>query len=271
MTGSAPSPTNTRQKPRAHVCFQNQGKARNRGDPAPRRLLLARSARASAIPAPKAPRGRLRGPGLEVRRGGRARGFCPRRPYTPTLLSLQRSQKPSGSSEPESPPFRALRPGAGLGGPIMSNFEDADTEETVTCLQLTVYHPGHLQRGIFQSINFSKREKLPSSEVVKFGRNSTICHYIFQDKQASRVQFSLHPFRQFNSCILSFEIKNLSKKTILIVDSQELGYLNKMDLPYRPLLQENSWPAQSPVPEDGTFSSGSTQSAFPTEMDENEW
>lgn len=185
----------------------------------------------------------------------------------------------------------------------MSNFEDADTEETVTCLQVTVYHPGQLQRGIFQSINFSKRDKLPSSEVVKFGRNSSTCHYIFQDKQASRVQFSLHPFKQFNSSVLSFEIKNLSKKTSLIVDSQELGYLNKMDLPYRcivrfgeyqfllekedgeslesfetqfissprPLLQENSWPAQSPIPEDGSFSSGSMQSSFPTEMDENEW
>ncbi|XP_004867651.1 TRAF-interacting protein with FHA domain-containing protein A [Heterocephalus glaber] len=185
----------------------------------------------------------------------------------------------------------------------MSSFEDADTEETVTCLQLTVYHPSQLQRGIFQSINFSKREKLPSSEVVKFGRNSSTCHYIFQDKQASRVQFSLHPFKHFNSSVLSFEIKNLSRKTSLIVDSQELGYLNKMHLPYRcmvrfgeyqfllekedgeslesfetqfissprPLLQEISWPAQSPVPEDGHFSSGSTQSSFPTEMDENEW
>ncbi|XP_008831935.1 TRAF-interacting protein with FHA domain-containing protein A [Nannospalax galili] len=184
----------------------------------------------------------------------------------------------------------------------MSNFEDADTEETVTCLQMTVYHPGQLQRGVFQSIRFYNREKFSSIEVLKFGRNSNICHYTFQDKQVSRVQFALQPFKQVNSSVLSFEIKNMSKKTSLIVDNQELGYLNKIDLPYRcmvrfgeyqfllekedgesvdsfetqlilssrPLLQENNWPPQNPIPEDGGYSSYLTESISPTEMDENE-
>ncbi|XP_008265697.1 TRAF-interacting protein with FHA domain-containing protein A [Oryctolagus cuniculus] len=184
----------------------------------------------------------------------------------------------------------------------MSSFEDADTEETVTCLQMTVYHPAQFQSGIFQAIDFNKRDKLPSSEVVKFGRNSKVCHYTFQDKQASRVQFSLQLFKQFNSSVLSFEIKNMSRKTSLIVDSQELGYLNKLDLPYkcmvrfseyqflmekedgealdsfetqfilspRPLLQENIWPPHKPIPEYGIYSSCSAQSTSPTEMDEDE-
>uniref|UniRef100_A0A8C6FQZ0 Uncharacterized protein n=1 Tax=Moschus moschiferus TaxID=68415 RepID=A0A8C6FQZ0_MOSMO len=77
----------------------------------------------------------------------------------------------------------------------MSNFEDADTEETVTCLQMTLYHPGHQRSGIFQSIRFFNREKFPTSKVVKFGRNSNTCHYIFQDKQVSRVQFYLQLFK----------------------------------------------------------------------------
>lgn len=185
---------------------------------------------------------------------------------------------------------------------VMSSFEDADTEETVTCLQMTVYHPGQLQSGIFKSIRFCNKEKFPSIEEVKFGRNSNICRYTFQDKQVSRVQFALQPFKQFNSSVLSFEIKNMSKKTSLMVDNQELGYLNKMDLPYkcllrfgeyqfllekedgesvesfetqfilspRPLLQENNWPAQSPIPEDGGYSSYFTHRTSPTEMDENE-
>ncbi|XP_028712410.1 TRAF-interacting protein with FHA domain-containing protein A [Peromyscus leucopus] len=184
----------------------------------------------------------------------------------------------------------------------MSSFEDADTEETVTCLQMTVYHPGQLQSGIFKSIRFCNKEKFPSIEVVKFGRNSNVCRYTFQDKQVSRVQFALQPFKQFNSSVLSFEIKNMSKKTSLLVDNQELGYLNKMDLPYkcmlrfgeyqfllekedgesvesfetqfilspRPLLQENNWPTQSPVPEDSGYSSYFTHRTSPTEMDENE-
>lgn len=184
----------------------------------------------------------------------------------------------------------------------MLSFEDADTEETVTCLQMTVYHPSQQQSGIFKSIRFCNKEKFPSIEVVRFGRNSNVCRYIFQDKQVSRVQFALQPFKQFNSSVLSFEIKNMSKKTSLMVDNQELGYLNKMDLPYkcmlrfgeyqlllekedgesvesfetqfilspRPLLQENNWPTQSPIPEDGGYSSYFTHRTFPTEMDENE-
>lgn len=185
---------------------------------------------------------------------------------------------------------------------VMSSFEDADTEETLTCLQMTVYHPGHQQNGIFQSRRFFSREKLPSSEVVKFGRNS-ICQYTFQDKHASRVQFSLHLFKKFDSSVLSFEIKNMSKKTSLIVDNQELGYLNKMDLPpkcmvrfgdyqfliekedgesleffeiqfilsTRSLLQENNWLPQKPIPECGNYLSCSTQGNSPIEMGENEW
>lgn len=184
----------------------------------------------------------------------------------------------------------------------MSTFEDADTEETVTCLQMTIYHPGQLQSGIFKSIRFCNKEKFPSIEVVKFGRNSNMCQYTFQDKQVSRVQFVLQPFKQFNSSVLSFEIKNMSKKTSLMVDNQELGYLNKMDLPYkcmlrfgeyqfllekedgesvesfemqfvfspRPLLQENNWPTQNPIPEDGVYSSYFTHRSSPSEMDENE-
>ncbi|XP_053423162.1 TRAF-interacting protein with FHA domain-containing protein A [Nycticebus coucang] len=184
----------------------------------------------------------------------------------------------------------------------MTSFEDADTEETVTCLRMTVYHPGQLESGIFQSIRFYNREKLSSSEVVKFGRNSNICHYTFQDKQVSRVQFSLQLFKKFNSPVLSFEIKNMSKKINLMVDSSKLGYLNKMDLPYKclvrfgeyqflmekeegeslevfetqfifspvSLLQENNWPPHRPIPEYGSYSSCSTQSSSPTEMDENE-
>ncbi|XP_054573042.1 TRAF-interacting protein with FHA domain-containing protein A isoform X1 [Eptesicus fuscus] len=184
----------------------------------------------------------------------------------------------------------------------MSSFEDADTEETVTSLRVTVYHPGQMQNGIFQSIRFSNPEKLPSSEVVKFGRNSTICRYTFQDKQVSRVQFSLQLFKKFHSSVLSFEIKNMSRRTSLLVGSTELGYLNKVELPYRcmvrfgecqllvekedgesleffetlfvmsprPLLQEHAWPAGKPTPELCRSPSWCTQSACPTETDENE-
>lgn len=208
---------------------------------------------------------------------------------------------------------RVSRPGRRVSSPVvshcrrvrtcgMSSFEEADTEETVTCLQITAFHPGPRQSGPFQSIKLGMREKLPSSEVVKFGRNSSICHYTFQDKQVSRVQFSLQLFKMFNSSVLSFEIKNMSKKTSLIVGDMELGYLNKTDLPARSmvrfgdyqllmekedgesldwfetqfilsprsLVQENNWPPQRPIPESGCYLPYSTQNTSPTEIDENE-
>ncbi|KAF6307280.1 TRAF interacting protein with forkhead associated domain [Rhinolophus ferrumequinum] len=184
----------------------------------------------------------------------------------------------------------------------MSAFEDDDTEETVTCLQVTVYHPGQRQSGTFQLIKFHHRERLPSSEVVKFGRNSNTCRYTFQDKQVSRVQFSLQLFKKFDGSVLSFEIKNMSKKTSLLVDNTELGYLNKVDLPHkcmvrfgdyqllmekedgeslevfetqfllspRSLLQENHWPPGRPVPEYGGYLSCCPPSTSPTETDESE-
>lgn len=184
----------------------------------------------------------------------------------------------------------------------MSSFEDADTEETVTFLQVTVFHPGQQQGGIFQSIRFHHRERLPASEVVKFGRNANTCRYTFQDKQVSRVQFSLQLFRKFDSSVISFEIKNMSKKTSLLVGSRELGYLNKVDLPPRcvvrfgdyqllmekedgesldvfetqfllsprSLMQEHHWPPGRPVPEHGCFVASCPASTSPTETDESE-
>ncbi|XP_004703371.1 TRAF-interacting protein with FHA domain-containing protein A [Echinops telfairi] len=182
----------------------------------------------------------------------------------------------------------------------MSSFEDADTEETLTCLQITLYHPDRLQAGRFQSLRFCHREKLPSHKVVNFGRHSSSCHYVFQDKQVSRIQFSLQLFRDFSSSVLSVEIKNMSQKTSLFVDNHELGYLNKVKLPPKcilrfgdyqclvekedgesltffetqfawsptSLLEENLRPLRTPVPENGSHSTlGST---LPTEMDENE-
>ncbi|ELV13713.1 TRAF-interacting protein with FHA domain-containing protein A [Tupaia chinensis] len=191
---------------------------------------------------------------------------------------------------------------AALWAHTMSHFEDADTEETVTCLKVTVYHPSQLQSGVFQSIRFYSREKLPSSEVVRFGRNPGVCQYTFQDRQASRVQFCLQLFKKPDSSVLSFEIKNMSKRSRLLVGGRELGYLNKADLPHRclvrfgqyqllmeqedgesleffetqftlspsSLLQENNGFPQSPIPEYGGYSPCSTHGTSPTEMDENE-
>ncbi|XP_069487080.1 TRAF-interacting protein with FHA domain-containing protein A-like [Ambystoma mexicanum] len=113
----------------------------------------------------------------------------------------------------------------------MANFNDAETEERLTCLRMKVYHPQNIQKQVFQSIPFLTKEKHKTDVAVMFGRDISACRYVLWDRRASRVQFVLQVFRPFNISELSFEVKNLSRRTNLFVDNVELSYLNKMELP----------------------------------------
>ncbi|XP_033016021.1 TRAF-interacting protein with FHA domain-containing protein A [Lacerta agilis] len=112
----------------------------------------------------------------------------------------------------------------------MANFETEDTEETVTCLRITVYHPSQMEKNVFQAFHFSQPHHVKVDDLVKFGRDGQVCRFNFVDGRVSRIQFALQCFRHFNSSKLGFEIKNLSKKTKLMVDLAELAYLNKVEL-----------------------------------------
>lgn len=186
---------------------------------------------------------------------------------------------------------------------IMTSFEEDETEETATCLHMTFYHPCQQDKMMFRCLNFCKREQVRADEMAKFGRDSNVCHYNLLDTRVSRIQFSLQFYRKLNSSEFCFEIKNMSKKTKLTVDQTELGYLNKVDLPWKciicfgdyqilaeiqegeamdyfethlhlakvPILQERCLPSLQPVPEKGIFPSLSpSQGKSPIEIDENE-
>ncbi|XP_067847084.1 TRAF-interacting protein with FHA domain-containing protein A [Heptranchias perlo] len=113
------------------------------------------------------------------------------------------------------------------------SFENADTEETVTCLHIHVYHP---QPGVFKSLNCTEKQKYRAEELVKFGRDSKVCHFPLIDKRASRIQFAIQAFRHNESSELCFEIKNTSSKTKLYVKNAILDHLNKIDLPRKCIL-----------------------------------
>ncbi|NWV04189.1 TIFA protein, partial [Ptilonorhynchus violaceus] len=188
----------------------------------------------------------------------------------------------------------------------MTSFEEAETQETVTCLHLTFYHPCQEEKMMFRCLNFHKREQVRADEVAKFGRDSNICHYNLMDARVSRIQFSLQFYRRLHTSEYCFEIKNLSKKTKLTVNQTELDYLNKIDLPWKciicfgdyqilaevqegesldyfethlhlaeaPILQERCLPCLpplQPIPENGISSSFIlSQGKSPIEIDENE-
>eukprot|EP00062_Callorhinchus_milii_P012075 gi/632958712/ref/XP_007895196.1/ PREDICTED: TRAF-interacting protein with FHA domain-containing protein A [Callorhinchus milii] len=113
-------------------------------------------------------------------------------------------------------------------------FETAETEETITCLNIHIYHP---QPTVFQSLTLDKKLKFRTDEVLKFGRDSNICNFPLIDKRASRIQFSIQAVRFLESTELCFEIKNLSLKTKISVDFAILNHLNKVELLRRGLLR----------------------------------
>ncbi|XP_075705854.1 TRAF-interacting protein with FHA domain-containing protein A [Rhinoderma darwinii] len=108
---------------------------------------------------------------------------------------------------------------------------DVDTEQTLTCLQMKMYHPHQHDRRIFSAIDLCKRQEINAEEVVLFGRDINFCKFKLLHNKVSRLQFALQFFKPLNSSTTSFEIKNLSRKTKLYVDGLELSYLNKVDLP----------------------------------------
>ncbi|XP_006011423.1 TRAF-interacting protein with FHA domain-containing protein A [Latimeria chalumnae] len=187
----------------------------------------------------------------------------------------------------------------------MSVVEDADTEETITCLQIHIYHPQQETKQVFRAINFYRKEKHKTDDVLKFGRDPKFCQVTLCDSRASRIQFALQAFRPFSCATLSFEIKNLSRKAKLFVENMELDYLHKVELPSRCLIRFGDFqllmqteegesleyfetcfelarvsllketlilPSLCPIPECGTLSFNScvTSLQTPVEVDEND-
>uniref|UniRef100_A0A8D2M8F7 Uncharacterized protein n=1 Tax=Zonotrichia albicollis TaxID=44394 RepID=A0A8D2M8F7_ZONAL len=81
----------------------------------------------------------------------------------------------------------------------MSFFEEAETEETVTCLHLTFYHPGQAEKMMFRCLDFCRRQQLRADDTAKFGRDSSLCRYSLVDTRVSRIQFSLQFYRKLHS------------------------------------------------------------------------
>lgn len=115
-----------------------------------------------------------------------------------------------------------------MAGAVVAN--DVETEQTLSCLHLKIYHPqNHNDPRIFSALNLGRKEELKAEEAALFGRD--VCKFKLLNNKVSRLQFALQFFKPFHSSKMAFEIKNLSKRAKLYVDGLELSYLNKVDLP----------------------------------------
>ncbi|XP_069599940.1 TRAF-interacting protein with FHA domain-containing protein A [Ranitomeya imitator] len=114
---------------------------------------------------------------------------------------------------------------------------DVDTEQTLTCLHMKMYHPHQRDQRIFSAIDLCRRQEIKAEDVVMFGRDINSCKFKLLHSKVSRMQFGLQFFKPLNASTTSFEIKNLSKKTKLYVDGLELDYLNKVELPSKCMIR----------------------------------
>ncbi|KAM8938731.1 TRAF-interacting protein with FHA domain-containing protein A [Pelodytes ibericus] len=113
----------------------------------------------------------------------------------------------------------------------------AETEQTLPCLHMTLYHPrGHSDR-IFEFIELKPLQEMRADEAVAFGRDYNVCKYAISSTKVSRVQFVLQFYKPLHLGSTVFEIKNVSKKSKLYVDHLELNYLNKVELPANCLIR----------------------------------
>ncbi|XP_068137489.1 TRAF-interacting protein with FHA domain-containing protein A [Hyperolius riggenbachi] len=115
---------------------------------------------------------------------------------------------------------------------MANGANDVDTEQTLKCLHVKMYHPHNRHdKRIFSAFNLGRKEEVKAEEAAVFGRDVNVCRFKLLNSKASRLQFMFQYFKPLHSSSMAFEIKNLSKKTKLHVDGVELDYLNKVDLP----------------------------------------
>ncbi|XP_063776209.1 TRAF-interacting protein with FHA domain-containing protein A [Pseudophryne corroboree] len=184
---------------------------------------------------------------------------------------------------------------------------DVETEQTLYCLHMRLHHPDQQDHRIFSAIDLCRRKEIKAEETVVFGRDVSSCKFPLLNNKVSRLQFALQFFKPMQSSKMSFEIKNLSKRTKLYVNNHPLEYMNKFVLPPKcvicfgeflimveneegesedkfeiccevsrfPLVLEIETEVKVAIPETGTLN-GSASSPFnknalpPVEVDEND-
>ncbi|XP_069039023.1 TRAF-interacting protein with FHA domain-containing protein A-like [Lepisosteus oculatus] len=119
----------------------------------------------------------------------------------------------------------------------MASFEDAETEETLTCLRIQVYHPHQSAKDVFRHLQFHRKLRHRAEDTVLFGRDAKACDVSFYDTRVSRSQFALQAFRAFERSELCFEIKHVSKRGSMAVNGLPLQHLHKVELPEKALVR----------------------------------
>ncbi|XP_061566322.1 TRAF-interacting protein with FHA domain-containing protein A [Cololabis saira] len=120
----------------------------------------------------------------------------------------------------------------------MNVSQTMETEEDLlTCVHIKIYHPQQSFKGLYNCLPLGTRSRHSADDPLRLGRDAQACSYGLVDPRVSRKQLALHAYRSPQSPDLLFSIQNLSQRGRLSVNSSELGYLERMDLPHKALIR----------------------------------
>ncbi|XP_032399823.1 TRAF-interacting protein with FHA domain-containing protein A [Etheostoma spectabile] len=121
---------------------------------------------------------------------------------------------------------------------MMNVSQTMETEEDLlTRLHIKLYHPQQSCKGFFGLLPLGNNSKHSADEPLRLGRDPQACTFSLLDSRVSRKQLALHAYRTAQSPDLLFTVQNLSQRGRLSVNSSALGYLERMDLPDKALIQ----------------------------------
>lgn len=121
---------------------------------------------------------------------------------------------------------------------MMSVSNTMETEEDLLpCLHIKIYHPQQHCQALYQLLPLGSRCQHSADDPLRLGRDDGACTFAFFDARVSRKQLSLQAYRSRHSVDMLFTIQNLSQRSRLFVNSSELDYLEKMDLPDKALVR----------------------------------
>lgn len=120
----------------------------------------------------------------------------------------------------------------------MSVSQTMETEEDLlSCLQIKLYHPQQSCRPLYGLLPLGQRSRHSADDPLRLGRDAQSCTFSLVDPRVSRKQLALLAYRTPHSPDMLFTIQNLSQRGRLSVNSQALGYLERVDLPDKALIR----------------------------------
>ncbi|XP_006810843.1 TRAF-interacting protein with FHA domain-containing protein A [Neolamprologus brichardi] len=105
------------------------------------------------------------------------------------------------------------------------------------CLQIKLYHPQQSCKGFYGHLPLGTRRRHTADDPLRLGRDTEACAYILLDPRVSHKQLALYAYHIPQSSEMLFTIQNLSQRGKLSVNTSALGYLERMDLPDKALIQ----------------------------------